>query len=75
MPKRIVYLVTDNGIDGRERTSIVAAAWTENARDKLIEKDPAKNWRGKEERIIDEAFARKEALAKLDGLDRFLLGL
>ena len=73
--KRIAYLLTESGIDGRAPTTIVSAFWSEAERDAAFAADPNRNWLGKSERIVNLSVARKEALAKLNGLDRLLLGL
>ena len=73
--KQIVYLVTDNGVDGREATKIMQASFSEEERDAMLEADPSKAWRSKGEKIIDLTVAQAQALAKLDGVDRLALGL
>ena len=75
MPKQIVFLVTDNGVDGRAPTTVRYASFSESERDAMIDADPSKAWRGKEERILDIEAAKAQALAKLDGIDRLVLGL
>lgn len=73
--KQIVYLAVDNGIDGLSKTNVLYAAFTEVERDAMIEADKSKAWRSKKEVIVDPAVARNQALAKLDGIDRLVLGL
>jgi hypothetical protein len=73
--KRIVYVAEDTGIDGLAKASVLYASFNEAERDSLINADPSKAWRTKGERIIDPAVAYKQALAKLDGVDRLVLGL
>lgn len=75
MSKQIAYLATDNGVDGRGPTTVMYAAFDEGKRDAMVEADKSKAWRGKSEKIIDVEEARGKALAKLDGLDRLVLGL
>lgn len=75
MTKRIAYLATDNGIDGREPTKVMYASFDEKERDALLNADKSKAWRSKAEQIVDVEAARKKALAKLDGIDRLVLGL
>lgn len=75
MTKKIVFVATDNGIDGREPTQIMYAAFSEEERDALIEEDKSKAWRSKGELIVNVDEARRKALAKLDGIDRLVLGL
>lgn len=73
--KRIVYTVIDSGVDGREPAKVLYATFSETERDALLEQDAAKAWRSKAEAIVDEAAAVGEALAKLNGVDRLVLGL
>lgn len=73
--KRIVYVVNDNGIDGRAPTRTLYASFDEKERDAMLEKDKAKPWRSTDEVIIDDVVAKNQALAKLDGIDRLVLGL
>ncbi len=75
MTKKIAYLVNDNGVDGREPTETLYATWEEADRENLLNSDKAKNWRSKAETIVDIEHARAKALAKLDGLDKLVLGL
>lgn len=73
--KKIAYLITDEGIDGREPKSICSATWDETARDQLLSIDKSKAYRSVSEVIVDEDKARAQALAKLNGIDRLVLGL
>ena len=73
--KRIAYVFTDNGVDGREPTQIVYASWSETERDAAFEKDKNKNWYTKSEVIVDVVEARKQALNKLNGVDNLVLGI
>lgn len=73
MSKRIAYTITDNGIDGREKTDIRHAFWDEAQRDAAYDADKNKAYYSKGEMIVDEAKQRAATLAKLDGLDRLLL--
>jgi hypothetical protein len=75
MAKRIAYLIADNGVDGREKTTILFATWDEQQRDTVHENSANKNWQHKAEEIVDETVARTQALAKLNGIDRLILGL
>ena len=75
MAKRIVYLVTQNGVDGREPTSQVAAFFDEATRDNFIATSANKMWYSTEEKIIDEAVAYKKAAAKLNEVDKLVLGM
>ena len=73
--KQIIYTATDSGIDGREPTKVLYASFSEAERDAMVEADASKAWRGKSEKIIDTESAIAQALAKLDGIDRLVLGL
>lgn len=73
--KQIVYVATDSGMDGSGPTVVLYAAFTETERDAMIDADKAKPWRGKGEQIVDVASARRQALSKLNGIDRLVLGL
>jgi len=73
--KRIAYIATDSGIDGREKTRIAYAFWSERERDDHFDEDKNKDWKTKGELIVDEAVQKNQALAKLDGLDRLAIGL
>ena len=75
MSKRIAFVATDNGIDGREKTSKLYASWDEEELKKMHNRDKSKAWRRLTEEIVDEEKARKVALAKLNGIDRLVLGL
>lgn len=75
MAKQIVYLITDNGIDGLARTSLVAAFWSEADRDEAFAADQNRAYYGKDERIIDPAVRRDKALDKLDSIDKLVLEL
>ncbi len=76
MAKKIAYTITSNGIDGREPTVIGEAFWDEGQRDiawNQLEPDQ-RTWLSKGELIVDVDKAVKEAVAKLNGLDRLVLG-
>jgi hypothetical protein len=73
--KIIAYCVNDNGVDGREPTQILYATMTEEKRDELLAADKSKNYRSTSEQVIDKDKAIEEALAKLNGIDRMVLGL
>lgn len=72
---KIVYLVTDHGVDGRERESIVFASF--DAEDVNIFFDSLKypNYYSRTKRIIDTDRELKRALTKLDGVHRLVLGI
>lgn len=73
--KKIAYCAVSYGVDGREKKSILYASFDEDELNVLHNKDKSKNFREVEEEIVDVDEARKEALAKLDGIDRLVLGL
>jgi len=73
--KRIAYVITDNGVDGREPTSIVFASFSEAERDMAFENDKAKSWHSKAERIVESDAVASQALARLDGIERLALNL
>ena len=75
MTKQIVYTVTDSGVDGMSKTSILYATFDEAERDKMLSVDKSKAWRSTSETIVDVETARARALRKLDGIDRLVLGL
>ncbi len=76
MTDRIVYLVTNSGMDGRAKEHIDFADYSESARDKWYEK-LGKNrcYYSKTKRIVETIPATKQALARINGLDRLLLGI
>ena len=73
--KQIAFTITDSGIDGMAKLSIVQAFWSEPERDKFLECDKNKAYRSIGEMIVDPEQARRRALAKLDGLDKLALGV
>jgi hypothetical protein len=75
MTKAIAFWIADAGIDGREPKKIVYASFSEPERDEMFAADKNKNWRHKGEQIINVEVAKKEALAKLNGIDRLVLGI
>ena len=73
--KRICYLSTDHGVDGRGKERVVFASFDEQARNKHIENDKSKAWRTKKEIIIDTDKVVKQALNKLTPIDRLVLNI
>lgn len=73
--KKIAYLIINNGIDGMGDTSVDEAYWEENQRDASFDKNPNKNYFSKTEVIVNVEVDTKQALNKLNGLERLLLGL
>lgn len=73
--KVIVFLILDNGIDGREKTTEVFASENEAERDNLYEKAVNKDYWKKDEKIVDMEVAKKQALARLTATDKLVLKL
>ena len=71
--KRIAYTITDSGCDGRAPTTIMQAFWFEQARDDFLAADKNKAYRGTGEMIVDPEKTRRQALAKLSGIDKLVL--
>jgi len=72
---KIVYLVTDHGMDGRDKESIIFASYNEQIASDWFEESPNKAWYTKTKRIVETEQDAKQALAKLDGLERLLLNI
>jgi len=75
MSKKIVFIAIDNGIDGREKDEILYASFDEDELKALHKKDKSAAWRRLDEKIIDVESAQRQALSKLNGVDRLVLGL
>lgn len=73
--KKIIYSVTSSGIDGRDKQNILYSSYDEDELKATLKEDPNKCYYGITEQIIDIDARRRQALAKLDGVDRLLLGL
>ena len=73
--KRIVYYVGYEGIEGKDKLRITFASFDEKEVIEHIEKDVNKNWLHKGEKIIDVEYETKQALAKIDGIGKLLLGI
>jgi hypothetical protein len=71
--KKIAYLITDSGCDGREKTTIRHAFWDEAERDTAFKNDKNKAYYSKSEIIVDVERDTKIASAKINGLDKLLL--
>lgn len=72
---KIVYLVTDYGVDGRAPESIVYASFDRLQRDKYFDNLKFGYYYSKAKRIIDTEHERKQALAKLNGVYKLVLGI
>ena len=70
---KIVYTITDNGMDGRSPTSTIYATFDKDERDEVYDDSKNKAWYGKEKRIVEIEPETKQALAKLDAVQRLLL--
>ena len=73
--KRIAFTITDSGMDGMSKTHVMQAFWNEKERDVVLSKDKNKAWRSTGEMIVEPDQARRQALAKLNGIDKLALGL
>jgi hypothetical protein len=73
--KKIVYSAVDRGIDGMGKPHILYSSFDEMELNSLIESDPSKPWRTKDERIVDTEIIKRTALSKLNGIERLVLGL
>lgn len=73
--KRIAYLIEDCGVDWCNPQRCLHAFWNEADRGIILRADPNRRWRSTREVIVDDTVVRKEALAKLDGIDRLVLDL
>jgi len=76
MTDKIVYTVTESGMDGRAPTSIRFASFDKEVRD-LWDDGQGKNkcYYSKARQIVDIEHETKQALAKLDGLQRLMLNI
>jgi hypothetical protein len=75
MTDKIIYLITDNGVDGRAQTSVIFASYDEQERDATYDISRNKAWYNKAKRIVEVERETKQALAKLDGVGRLLLDI
>lgn len=74
MTDRIVYLVTESGMDGRGKLNVTFASFDKEERDNwLNSKGANKCYYSTAKRIIEIEHKFKQALAKLDGIDRLML--
>jgi len=72
--KKIVYLIVQNGVDGKEPTNEVYASWSEEDRDNVLAASRNKNYFRTEERIVGEEKVKAKALKKLTATEKLLLG-
>jgi len=73
--KKIVYIASSAGVDGRGTQKAMLANWDEDELVKTHNAHPNKNWMHVHERIVNTEEVRKKALAKLDAVDRLVLGI
>jgi len=76
MTDKIIYTVTESGMDGRAPTNITFASFDKEVRD-LWYDGLGKNrcYYSKSRQIVDVEHETKQALAKLDGLHRLMLNI
>jgi hypothetical protein len=73
--KQAIFLIVDNGCDGRNKTSIIHAFTDETVRDDALKNHPNKAYYRSEDCVVDLTEHAKTALMKLDGLDKLALGI
>lgn len=73
--KQAIFTAVDNGIEGKDPDIIVFASQVEAVRDHWLENNPNKNWYSKKDMVVDLKVCKKQALAKLDGLDKLALAI
>jgi hypothetical protein len=73
--KKIVYSIVSEGIDGRGKRTYVTSSFDEDKIVKAHEAHKNKAYNRVHEEIVDIDKARREALNKLNSLDKMLLGL
>jgi len=72
---KIVYTISSYGEDGRAPESIVVASFSEKYIDHSLNNLKFPNYYSKNKRIVEVKSATKQALARINGLDRLLLGI
>ena len=75
MAKIIAFTVINNGIDGRSKNDIVYANDNEAMRDDWHNNSKNKAWYRKSEQIVNVEETKKNALAKLNGIEKMILDL
>jgi len=70
---KIVYTISDSGMDGRSPPKDIFAAYDKDERDDVYEASKNKSWYAKGKRIVEVEPEQKQALAKLDAVQRLLL--
>jgi len=72
---KIVYLIVDHGVEGREKESINVASFSEKYINHTLGNLKFPNYYSKTKRIVEVDSATKQALSRINGLDRLLLGI
>ena len=72
---KIVYVLIDGGADGKDTPSIAYASFDRVEFDKYYDNMQFPNSYRKDKQIVEINTAKKEALVKLDGIQRLVLGL
>lgn len=75
MAKQAIFLITSNGVDGREKTVYEFASTDEQDRDKVFEQCSQRGFNHTVEIVVDLTEHKAKALAKLDAVDLLSLGL
>lgn len=71
----IVYTAENYGMDGRDKRSIAFASFIKAERDKWLEDNPNRAYYSENKFIADTVSDHRQALSKLNGLDRLFLEL
>jgi hypothetical protein len=75
MTDKIVYLVTDSGMDGSAPAVAIFASYDEHERDIWHETDKNKAYHSVSKRIVEVEKEEAKAIRKLDAVDKLLLDL
>ena len=75
MTDKIVYLVTDSGMEGREPAKAIFASYDEHERDVWHETDKNKAYHSVTKRIVEVEKEEAKAMRKLNAVDKLLLDL
>lgn len=70
--KKIIYTITTHGLDLKDR--ITYASFSEEERDEKFTSEKDFGLRSRNEQIVDIDRARLNAFAKIDALDKLVLG-
>ena len=70
---KIVYTITDSGTDGRNSPKDIFASWDKDERDVEYKHSRNKAYYSTAKRIVEVESEQKQALAKLDAVQRLLL--